>query len=55
MVPDMEKAYDEMKKVSKPEDNFISIIDKDAMHNEAAWRKRFPEFYTWLIGPEIGK
>jgi len=24
--------------------------DPEAKHNEAAWRKYFPEFYEWIIG-----
>ena len=26
-----------------------SVIDEDGMHNEAAWRKWFPEFYNWIM------
>ena len=26
-----------------------SIIDKDGIHNEAAWRKWFPVFYKWIM------
>jgi len=26
-----------------------SVIDDDGMHNEAAWRKWFPEFYCWIM------
>ena len=26
-----------------------SVIDEDGMHNEAAWRKWFPEFYCWIM------
>jgi predicted alpha/beta superfamily hydrolase len=50
MVPDMEKAYEEIKKVSKHPKNFIPVVDVEAMHNEVAWRKYFPRFYLWLIG-----
>ena len=48
MVPDMIKAHNEMMKVSKPVDNFFSAEVKDAMHNESAWRKVFPQFYLWI-------
>ncbi len=27
-----------------------SVIDPQGRHNENAWRKWFPEFYTWIIG-----
>jgi predicted alpha/beta superfamily hydrolase len=27
-----------------------SVIDPNGRHNENAWRKWFPEFYTWIIG-----
>ena len=26
-----------------------SVIDKDGLHNEAAWRKWFPVFYNWIM------
>jgi predicted alpha/beta superfamily hydrolase len=52
MVPDMIKAHNEMMKVSKPVNNFVSTVDSEAMHNEAAWRKHFPHCYLWLIGEE---
>ncbi|MGE5106500.1 MAG: alpha/beta hydrolase [Sphingobacteriales bacterium] len=26
------------------------VVDPEAKHNEAAWRKWFPEFYQWIIG-----
>ena len=26
-----------------------SVVDKDGIHNEAAWRKWFPEFYNWIM------
>ena len=26
-----------------------SVIDKDGIHNEAAWRKWFPVFYNWIM------
>ncbi len=27
-----------------------SVLDPQGRHNENAWRKWFPEFYTWIIG-----
>jgi alpha-glucosidase len=50
MVPDMMRVYDDMKKLSKPSENFTSFVDENAQHNEAAWRKYFPQFYLWLVG-----
>jgi metallo-beta-lactamase class B len=26
-----------------------AVVDEDGMHNEAAWRKWFPEFYCWIM------
>lgn len=49
MIPDMIKAHDEMLKVSKAPQNIISWVKKDGMHNEASWRKQFPEFYKWIM------
>lgn len=49
MVPEMLKAKKEMMEVSKPATNFVSTIDENASHNEAAWRKEFPAFYEWLM------
>ena len=49
MVPNMLKAQNEMMQVSKPAENFVSIIDSNASHNEIAWRKQFPNFYLWLM------
>jgi predicted alpha/beta superfamily hydrolase len=28
-----------------------SVIDPKSGHNEAAWRKWFPEFYNWILAP----
>ncbi|MEP7253866.1 MAG: alpha/beta hydrolase-fold protein [Ginsengibacter sp.] len=25
------------------------VVDPDAQHNEAAWRKHFPQFYEWVV------
>ena len=47
MVPDMVRIENEIKK------NSVSlikeIIDPEAKHNEAAWRKWFATFYEWTI------
>lgn len=46
MVPDMLKAYDEMKAVSKSK--MITVVCDDGKHNEPTWRKEFPLFYKWI-------
>lgn len=46
MVPDMQKAYNDLQSVSKSEMT-IRILD-DGKHNEPTWRKEFPLFYEWL-------
>lgn len=43
MVPDMIKAYDDMKKVSKSKMELV--VREDGKHNEPTWRKEFPAFY----------
>lgn len=47
MVPDMQKAYNEMKKVSKSKMKIV--VNKKGMHNEPTWRKEFPAFYFWMM------
>jgi len=47
IVPDMQKVYDEMKKVSGSRTTIK--IREDGKHNESTWRKEFPLFYEWLI------
>lgn len=46
MVPDMQRAYNDLKSVSRSEMT-IHILD-DGKHNEPTWRKEFPLFYEWL-------
>ncbi|MBL0272842.1 MAG: alpha/beta hydrolase [Chitinophagaceae bacterium] len=46
MVPDMQRAYEEMAKVSKSK--MITVIRDEGKHNETAWRKEFPFFYEWI-------
>ena len=48
MVPDMKRIEKEIKERSKSP--IKELIDPDAKHNEAAWRKYFPDFYEWTIG-----
>jgi predicted alpha/beta superfamily hydrolase len=50
MIPDMKRIEKEIKTNSSSP--VKEIIDDDAKHNEAAWRKHFPEFYNWTV---IGK
>jgi predicted alpha/beta superfamily hydrolase len=46
MIPDMLKAFEEMRKVSKSK--MEMVIRDDGKHNEPTWRKEFPLFYKWL-------
>jgi alpha-glucosidase len=47
MVPDMKRIAQKIKSVSRAKT--LEIIDPEAKHNEAAWRKHFPYFYKWLF------
>lgn len=47
MVPDMKRIVQKIKTVSRSET--LEIIDPEAKHNEAAWRKYFPYFYQWVL------
>ena len=47
MIPDMQKIEKEIREKSKSP--VKEMIDPDAKHNEAAWRKYFPYFYKWVI------
>src|SRR6185312_2876908 len=47
MVPDMKRIEKEIKERSSSP--IEEKIDEDAKHNEAAWRKFFPDFYEWTI------
>jgi predicted alpha/beta superfamily hydrolase len=47
MVPDMKRIEKEIKERSASP--VEEKIDPDAKHNEAAWRKFFPDFYEWTI------
>lgn len=50
MIPDMTRIEKEIKKISLSPTK--EIIDPEAKHNEAAWRKWFPAFYEWTIENE---
>jgi predicted alpha/beta superfamily hydrolase len=47
MVPDMQRAYDELKAISPASVLSIHILE-EGKHNEPTWRKEFPAFYEWL-------
>ncbi|MGH2646540.1 MAG: alpha/beta hydrolase, partial [Ginsengibacter sp.] len=47
MVPDMKRIEKEIETTSSSPVH--EIIDADAKHNEAAWRKYFPDFYEWTV------
>lgn len=47
MVPDMEKAFEKMRAVSRSK--MISSVRPDGKHTESAWRNEFPLFYLWLM------
>ena len=47
MIPDMKRIEKEIKKRSSSP--IKEMIDPNAQHNEAAWRKYFPDFYEWTI------
>jgi predicted alpha/beta superfamily hydrolase len=46
-INDMEAIQESLGEKSAAQ--IYSIIDDDGMHNEAAWRKWFPEFYCFII------
>ena len=47
MMPDMQRAYDLMKRVSKSK--MTTVVREGGRHNEARWRIEFPLFYEWLL------
>ena len=47
MIPDMLKAFEEMRKVSKSK--MEMVIRDEGKHNEPTWRKEFPLFYSWML------
>lgn len=47
MIPDMLRIEKEIRRESRTP--LKQVIDKEAKHNEAAWRKYFPEFYKWIF------
>lgn len=49
MEPDMERAFEEMREISRS--RMISNVRPDGKHTEWIWREEFPLFYLWLIEP----
>ncbi len=47
MQPEMERAFEEMRKVSRS--NMVCIIRPDGKHTEWVWKEEFPLFYLWLM------
>jgi predicted alpha/beta superfamily hydrolase len=47
MIPDMKRIEKEIKERSASP--VEEKIDENAKHNEAAWRKYFPDFYEWTV------
>ncbi|MEO7291584.1 MAG: alpha/beta hydrolase-fold protein [Ginsengibacter sp.] len=47
MIPNMQKIEADIKAISSSK--IYERTDADAKHNEAAWRKYFPEFYKWIM------
>jgi predicted alpha/beta superfamily hydrolase len=47
MVPDMLKAFEKMRAVSKAD--MTTVIRDDGKHNEPTWRREFPRFFEWMM------
>jgi predicted alpha/beta superfamily hydrolase len=47
MEPDMIKAFEEMRKVSKSK--MACTVRPDGKHTEWVWREEFPLFYLWML------
>jgi len=47
MEPDMIKAFEEMRKVSKSK--MECVVRPDGKHAEWVWREEFPLFYLWMM------
>ena len=47
MVPDMKKVEELLKTSSHAK--LYEVVDEGQKHNEAAWRKHFPEFIKWIL------
>jgi predicted alpha/beta superfamily hydrolase len=53
MVPDTERAFSEMRKVSKSK--MVCIVRQDGKHSESVWKEEFLLFYLWLTEPQPPK
>jgi predicted alpha/beta superfamily hydrolase len=47
MEPDMMKAFEEMRSVSKSK--METSVRPEGKHTESVWREEFPLFYLWLV------
>jgi predicted alpha/beta superfamily hydrolase len=47
MQPDMMKAFEEMRSVSKSK--METSVRPEGKHTESVWREEFPLFYLWLV------
>ena len=47
MQPDTEKAFSEMRKISKS--RMVCVVRADGKHSERVWKEEFPLFYLWLM------
>ena len=47
MQPDTEKAFSEMRKVSRSK--MVCVVRADGKHSEWVWKEEFPLFYLWLM------
>ena len=47
MQPDTEKAFSEMRKISKS--TMVCVVRADGKHSEWVWKEEFPLFYLWLM------
>jgi alpha-glucosidase len=50
MLPDFNRMTSLVRSQSASEKNLSIRIDPAAAHNEAAWRKEFPQAVSWLFG-----
>lgn len=50
MVPDQEKMIALLSDKGVAKDHIKNIVIEGGKHNEALWRKNFPDAYEWLIG-----
>ena len=52
MIPEMKSIKTKIKTLPayrRTNTKTYQIVDMEAKHNEAAWRKHFPEFYKWIL------